>query len=116
METTRTSRGGVRLPRSVEQGPRGLHGTERGGRAVLPVWADKMLQMGPEKSCLWSLLHLPGFLKAEADGTAYHRAVTQEGDSWPHTPQRCDLGHASQPLCWEKEKQLLGRRKGIRCG
>ena len=50
-----------------------------------------------------ALKKLPGFLKAEADGTACHRAVTQEGNSWPHTPQRCDLRHASQPLCWEKE-------------
>lgn len=116
METTRNQQGQRPPPTVSGAGTSGLTRDRAGGCGVLPVWEDKMLQMGPEQSCLWSLLHLPGFLKAEADGTACHRAVTQEGDSWPHTPQRCDLGRAGQPLCWEKEKQLLGRRKGVRHG
>lgn len=57
-----------------------------------------MLQVGPEKSCLDSLLHLPGFLKAEADGTAGHRAVTQEGDSWPTLPSAVTSDAPANPF------------------
>ena len=104
METTRNQQGWRPPPIVSRAGTSGLT-QDRAGRA----WAQESLvffQVGPEKSCLESLLHLPGFLKAEADGTAGHRAVTQEGDSWPTLPSAVTSDAPANPFAGRRRTAL----------